>query len=131
MAKVLVVTDYSGNLHITPLGNKSYYQAQNAKIKTKQFGLQEMDEKEAIKLMEDNNGIDPKFRTPTQAAKVIDDKDAELNRLREQLKQKDEEEAKLRELLSKASTGATDKGSEAAVVNDTTGKGQSTATGKK
>ncbi len=85
MAKALVVTDYSGSLHITPLGNKSYYQKQNKLIKTKQFGLQEMDEEDAKKFVEDNKGRDPKFVRPADTKKIIDSKDKQIEDLKAQI----------------------------------------------
>lgn len=85
MSKVLVVTDYAGGLHITPLGNKNYYVKQNKLIKTKQFGLQEMEEDVAQKFVEDNKGIDPKYVPATDSRKVIADKDAQIEALQKQV----------------------------------------------
>lgn len=85
MAKVLVVTDYSGALHITPTGNKNYYLKQNRLIKNKQFGLQEMDEDAAYKFVEDNKGRDPKYVKPSDTQRILGQKDKQIEDLRAQI----------------------------------------------
>jgi hypothetical protein len=117
MAKVLVVTDYAGRLHITPAGNKAYYQAQNQRNKLQQYTFREMEgdskgdqPSEAEQFVAKNFGIDPSFKTPKQAAEVIADKDAEIRALREQLQaaQKASPEIqKQRDVLNELSTTPT------------------------
>jgi hypothetical protein len=110
MAEKLVVTDYSGRLHIVPIGNKDYYQAQNQRNKLQQYTFQEMDEEKAHEFVAKNLGIDPKFKTPKQAADVIADKDAEIKALREQLKAAQESNPELqkqRDVLNELSTTPT------------------------
>ena len=87
MAKVLIVTDYAGNLHITPLGNKGYYQSRNVLVTEKQFKLQEMEEDEAVEYVEKHKGTDPGFVKPADAGKLIADKDAEIAALRAKLEE--------------------------------------------
>ena len=77
--KVLLVTDYSGVLHITPLANKSYYQGKNNIIKDKKFILKEVDEDEANEFVTKNNGIDPDHISPTKAKALLSDKDTQLD----------------------------------------------------
>lgn len=84
-AKLLVVTDYSGNLHIVPLGNKAFYQGRNNVIKTKQFKFRELDEKAAYEFVEKHGGVDPDHVTPAKAVSLISDKDAEIESLKAQL----------------------------------------------
>lgn len=83
---VLVVTDYVGNLHITPASNKGYYQSKNVVVKDKQFKFKEgLTEDEANDFVLKNNGIDPDFLTPSKATAVIANKDAENEELKKKL----------------------------------------------
>lgn len=108
--KVLVVTNYYGHLHINPLNTKAYYQSQNQLIKDKQYKFREMDEKAAYAFVEENNGIDPDFKSPKEAAKAIADKDAEIKALREALeeaKKNNPEGEKLKHSIAELSTAPT------------------------
>jgi hypothetical protein len=85
MANVLMVTDYAGRLHIMPLGNKPFFQSRNKTVKSKQYVFREMEEKAAYEFNEKNKGVDPDFITAKKAVNVIQDKDAEIERLKAQL----------------------------------------------
>ncbi|HRH60147.1 MAG TPA: hypothetical protein PL045_06225 [Chitinophagaceae bacterium] len=85
MSKVLVVTDYSGVLHITPLGNKPYYERQNNKNKSRAFLFREMEEKEAIDFVAKNKGTDPDYVRPQDLQKVLNNKDSEIESLKAKL----------------------------------------------
>lgn len=85
MAKVLVVTDYAGTLHITPIGNASFYLGRNQVIKNKQFKLKQMEEQEALDYVQANKGSDPNFVNPTKASELLADRDKEIEDLRKQL----------------------------------------------
>jgi len=87
MAKVLVVTDYGGWLHIVPVNNKNWHLERNKVIKDKQYRLKEMEEEEADKFYADNNGADPSFVSPKKANAMIASKDDEIKALKEQLAQ--------------------------------------------
>jgi hypothetical protein len=77
--KVLIVTDFTGNLHIVPIGNKAYYQARNQVNKNLQYKFKEgLTEEEALNFVKENNGIDPTFTTPATASDVIANKDKQL-----------------------------------------------------
>ena len=96
-AKVLIVTDYAGNLHIVPPRNKGYYQSRNQVVKEKQYRFREIhSEAEAEKFLKDNNGKDPDFITPKKAVIMIAEKSAE----------NDELKAKIAELEAKLAGGA-------------------------
>lgn len=89
--KVLVVTDYSGNLHITPVGNKAYYQSRNKLVKTKQYKFREdMTETEAEEFIKTNNGKDPGFVNVSKVDQVLAEKDNEIAELRKLLAEKNE-----------------------------------------
>ncbi|GEO08769.1 hypothetical protein [Segetibacter aerophilus] len=109
MSKVLLVTDYAGGLHITPVANKDFYQSRNNAVKDKQFKFKEMAEDEAYKFVEKNSGIDPDFKAPKQINKVIEDKDAEIRELRAALAaaKKDPEVQEQRAILNELSTTPT------------------------
>jgi len=85
MAKVLVVTDYGGWLHIVPVNNKNWHLERNKVIKDKQYRPKEMEEEEANKFYDDNNGADPSFVSPKKANQMIASKDDEIKQLKEQL----------------------------------------------
>lgn len=112
MAKVLVVTDYSGMLHITPQGNKDYYTAQNKLNRDKQYGMQEMEEDAANEFVAKNFGVDPKFKGFNPPTETINRQEEEIKRLREQLAKKDEQETNLRNMLNELSTKSTSPKSE-------------------
>lgn len=107
MAKVLLVTDYSGYLHITPTGNKTYYESKNVVNRDRKYKLKEMEEADAHKFVTDNNGIDPTFTAPAQQTQIINTQQEELEKLREQLKSKDAEILKQQEQLKTLSTAPT------------------------
>jgi adenylosuccinate synthase len=87
--KVLIVTDYTGNLHITPVGNKGFYQSRNRLVKGKQFKFREgMTEAEAEEFVKKNKGKDPDHINLSGAEKIIKDKDAEIEELKKQLAEK-------------------------------------------
>lgn len=85
--KVLVVTDWFGNLHINPLGNAAYYQAANERNKKTpyQYKVITMGEAEAEKFVNDNKGSDPKWVKPGDAVASVHEKDARIKELEEQL----------------------------------------------
>lgn len=84
--KVLIVTDYSGVMHITPMANKSFYQSRNVVVKDKKFTFREhFTEEEALKFVADNQGIDPNFVTPAKVQQTIASKDEEIALLKEKL----------------------------------------------
>lgn len=111
MAKVLVVTDYTGVLHITPVGNVSFYQNRNQVYKKQQYGYQQMEEAEALKYVEANKGRDPKFVKPAETSKLIASKDEEIEKLKAQLAalQKADEESQLtaKEVIEKIKAATT------------------------
>jgi len=118
-AKILLVTNYFGFMHIVPTGNKDFYQSHNHNNPDKQYSWQEMDEDKANAYIEENNGFDPKFKTSKQSVKEVTAKDEEIQRLKDELAQaaeKDSEIAKLREMLAKASTAPTVPDASAAAV---------------
>jgi hypothetical protein len=82
---VLLVTDWFGILHVTPAGNKSYYESQNAKNKNLQFGIKEMSEKDAYAFVDKNKGVDPNFVKPGDANKIISEKDQKIKDLEAEL----------------------------------------------
>lgn len=104
---VLVVTNYFGFLHIVPLSNLTFYQSHNFNNPEKQYSWKEMSEEEAAKYVDDNNGYDPKFKTPKQQQQALADKDAELEKLKADRANQDAELQKLRDLLNKASNQPT------------------------
>lgn len=74
--KVLVVTDYVGNLHIVPTGNKNYYLSVNQRVKDKQYKFRDnFNEDEAMEFLKKNDGRDPDFVTPAKAQKILQEKD--------------------------------------------------------
>jgi BMFP domain-containing protein YqiC len=82
-AKVLIVTDYAGNLHIAQPRNKGYYQSRNQVVKEKQYRFREgYSEAEAEKFLKDNNGKDPDFITAKKAVIMIAEKSAENDELK-------------------------------------------------
>jgi hypothetical protein len=85
MNNVLLVTDYSGNLHITPVGNASFYKAQNQLIKDKQYKLKEMKEDEAMEFVKNNKGRDPEFISTADSASIVAEKNAKIEELQKQL----------------------------------------------
>lgn len=87
MANVLLVTDYAGQLHITPIGNKAFYQNRNKIVKTKQYKFREMSEEDANAFVVKNKGADPEHLTAQKAAGMINDKDAEIAALKKQLEE--------------------------------------------
>lgn len=95
MAKVLLVTDYAGNLHITPVGNKAFYTSRNKVVTDKQFKMKVLEEEEAYAFVEKNKGQDPEFVTVAGAQKAIASKELELAA-------KDDEIAKLKAELEAA-----------------------------
>lgn len=92
--KVLLVTDHAGNLHITPLGNKAYYQSQNVLNKTgAQYKFVEKEETEAEAFVKKHAGRDPQFIKPNEAAKILSEKD-------QVIASKDEQIAKLQSQIN-------------------------------
>ncbi len=82
-SKVLIVTDYVGNLHIVQPRNKAYYQSRNQLVKEKQYRFRDdMTEAEAEKFLKDNDGRDPEFITPKKAVALIAEKSAENDDLK-------------------------------------------------
>ena len=107
--KVLIVTDYAGNLHVVQPKNKAYYQSRNQVVKEKQYRFREgLSETEAEKFLSDNNGKDPDFITPKKAVAIIAEKNSENDLLK----------AKIAELEAKlAGEGSKDSGKK--TVQDT------------
>lgn len=103
MAKVLLVTDYNGVLHITPLGNLNYYKSQNERNKgNQQFSFKEIEEKDAEAFVKKNKGIDPDFVKPADAKSLLSEKNSELEA-------KDAEIEKLKAELEAAKKSASKK----------------------
>ena len=87
MAKVVVVTNPTGYMHINPLETRDFYQQMNVRVKdtSKHYKVQEMEQAEAEKFVADNSSFDPNFKSPKQVQAAIADKDAEIKRLRDEL----------------------------------------------
>lgn len=87
--QVLVVTDYTGNLHVTPFNNKSYYLSRNLLMRNKpnqQYKIQEFDSEEAANgFISKNNGMDPKYVAPADIQQELSLKDKEIADLRKKL----------------------------------------------
>jgi hypothetical protein len=84
-ARVLLVTDYAGALHIVPLGNKAYYESRNKIIRNKQFRLREMNEADALEEIKRCNGVDESFGSTPEADRKLANKDAEIEALKKKL----------------------------------------------
>ncbi len=84
--KKMIVTDQAGTMHRVPVSSKNFYQEQNARAKkTLYSGFYEMEEGEADKFIEKNNGRDPKFVRPQDAVEQLSQKDIEIAALKAQL----------------------------------------------
>lgn len=84
--KKMIVTDQAGIMHKVPISSKNFYQEQNTRAKkTLYSGFYEMEEGEAEKFVEKNNGRDPKFVRPQDAVEQLSQKDIEIAALRAQL----------------------------------------------
>lgn len=82
----MIVTDQAGTMHKVPTTSKYFYQQQNTRAKkTLYSGFYEMEEGEAEKFIEKNNGRDPKFVLPQDAVEQLSQKDIEIAALRAQL----------------------------------------------
>lgn len=88
--KVIIVTDYAGQLHITPAANKSYYLQRNNLMRNKpqQYKVSDvMNESDAIAYVEKNNGMDPNFVPANQAQETITTQAKQIEELKAQLAQ--------------------------------------------
>jgi hypothetical protein len=83
--KVLLITDYFGVLHITPLGNKNFYVSRNAKNDKYKFVIREMSPEEAEGFVKQHEGRDPDFIKVGEANKMIADKNAKIKELEAEL----------------------------------------------
>lgn len=99
-------------MHSVPLINLDFYKTHNVNNPEKPYKWEEMDEKEALDYIEKHDSVDPKFVSPKKAVQINAQKDAEINRLKdelgaaakakEELAGKEDEITRLREQLAKA-----------------------------